>query len=113
MSDKRNRGLRAEAMMLDEKVVESTTVEESKVESEDVAEETVENISEKIRGIVKCIRLNVRKEPRIEDGNVVGSIKAGEKVTIYPNNSTSLWYKVCTDSGLSGYCLKDRIEIEQ
>ena len=117
MSSKHNRGFRADNSIVDEKFDNTeSSVEEVTETTEKVKEETEENVkeqSERIRGIVRCVRLNVRTEPVIEEGNLIGVLKIGDLITVDPNYSTDRWYKVSTDSGLDGYCVKDFIEFER
>ena len=115
MSNKRNRGLMPDTI-IDETTISEDTVEESTVEqeevSEEIVEESIEQPSEKLRGIVRCINLNVRKEPNL-DSTKIGCLKTGDEIVIDPSKSTDRWYKVSTDSGLDGYCVKEFIDFEQ
>lgn len=115
MSNKHNRGLMSDTI-IDETTISEDTVEESTVEreevSEEIVEEPIEQPSEKLRGIVRCINLNVRKEPNL-DSTKIGCLKTGDEIIIDPSKSTDRWYKVSTDSGLDGYCVKEFIDFEQ
>lgn len=74
--------------------------------------EESKDTSEKVTAIVKCIRLNVRKEPFLESDKI-GTIVAGDEITIDISKSTDRWYKVHTSSGLDGYCVKDFVEYKR
>lgn len=74
------------------------------VEIQNGVEEKVEQIS--IVGIVTdCEKLNVRKEPRAT-ANVVCEIPVNSEVTIFEDESTSDFYKVCTAAGAEGFCMR-------
>lgn len=68
--------------------------------------------SDKVTAVVKCIRLNVRKEPFLES-NKIGTLVTGDEITIDLSKSTDSWYKVSTASGLDGYCVKDFVEFKR
>lgn len=76
--------------------------------------ETVEPTpSEPIEGFVSgCNRLNVRKEPKA-GSLVVCTIEKDADVIIDLDESTDTFYKVCTEAGAEGYCMKDYITITQ
>ena len=85
----------------------------------DVKEDVVETVEtttvpEYVVGVVTgCERLNVRKQPVKEPGNIICEIKENSKVVIDEDASTADFYKVCTEAGIEGYCMKDHITIEQ
>lgn len=60
--------------------------------------------------IVDCARLNVRKKPKA-DAEVVTIINRWDEVQIDEENSTKSFYKVCTEAGAEGYCMKQYIRI--
>lgn len=60
--------------------------------------------------VVDCARLNVRKKP-IANAEVVYIIERWAKVIIDEENSTKNFYKVCTEVGVEGYCMKQFIKI--
>ena len=115
MSNKHNRGLLSDTI-IDESSISEETVEDVNVKHEEISEEPVEEpeaqVSEKVRGIVRCIRLNIRKEPNL-DSTKIGCLKTGDELILDLSGSTDRWYKVSTDSGLNGYCVKEFIEFEQ
>lgn len=66
--------------------------------------------SRHITGLVAyCKKLNVRKRPE-PTASVVGIIDADTVVEIDTNRSTDDFYRVTTESGLYGYCMKQYIE---
>ena len=60
--------------------------------------------------VVDCIKLNVREEPSTK-ASVVFEINVGSTVFIDETCSTNEFYKICTEHGVEGYCMKKFIEI--
>ena len=96
----------------------STNKPEAKVESkvepkieEPVVEEVVETVEPAKSGVVvDCLKLNVREAPNAY-ADVVCVIDASTNLAIYEDESTDEFYKVCTESGAEGYCMKKFIKI--
>lgn len=66
-----------------------------------------------IEGFVSgCRKLNVRKAP-YSRADVVCVIDENANVVIDEVNSTDVFYKVCTEAGAEGYCMKNYITIKQ
>ena len=87
---------------------------EDNIEVTDVTEEIEESISavNTITGIVSdCKKLRVRNAPGL-DSDVICEIEAGSIVEIDEVNSTEEFYKVCTETGIDGYCMKKFIKVE-
>lgn len=87
---------------------------EGNLELEDVTEEIEESISDvnTITGIViDCKKLRVRNTPGL-DSDIICEIEAGSIVEIDEVNSTEEFYKVCTETGIDGYCMKKFIKVE-
>ena len=96
------------------KVEDITEVEESVMESVEGYEQDpeTEQKSEFIVGIViDCSRLRVRSYPEL-DANVICEIDAGAQVVIDNAESTEDFYKVCTETGIDGYCMQKFIKID-
>lgn len=98
----------------------------SKRQAEKATTESVENISdvaeniqakaetnaEPTTGVVtNCLKLNVREEPD-SDGAIVCAINCDTKVIIDKAESTAEFYKICTESGIEGFCMKKFITIQ-
>lgn len=66
---------------------------------------------EPIEGTVNCEKLNVRSDATV-DSDPVGVINRDSKVFIYEDESTEEFYKVCTATGLEGYCMKKFISVQ-
>ena len=87
---------------------------EDNIEVTDVTEEIEESISDinTITGIViDCKILRVRNAPGL-DSDIICEIEAGSIVEIDEVNSTEEFYKVCTETGIDGYCMKKFIKVE-
>lgn len=74
-----------------------------------------ENIKEEVKRTVKgkvidCTRLNVRKRPN-KDSEVTCIIDVDSIVEINENKSNDEWYRVTTDNGVYGYCMKKYISL--
>lgn len=66
-----------------------------------------------VTGIVSdCSRLNVRRSP-VPTAAVVGIVDRGASVQIDEEKSTAEFYKVCTASGVEGFCMKKFITVKQ
>ena len=80
----------------------------------EIADITPESeVLESIVGIVvDCPRLNVRVKPRA-DADVLCIINRDSKVVIDEENSTKNFYKICTEVGIEGYCMKQFINISK
>ena len=57
-----------------------------------------------------CKKLNVRKLPS-RDAEIVSELVSGSEVMIDEKASTALFYKICTEHGIDGYCMKDYITV--
>ena len=60
--------------------------------------------------VVDCDLLNVR-EHASSDANVVCKINKDDEVIVNKDKSTNDFYKVCTATGIEGYCMKRFIAI--
>jgi len=65
-----------------------------------------------IDGIVSgCKRLNIRKEPsRVAD--VICEVSEGTTLMVVQSESTDDWFKVYTEAGVEGYCMKNFVTIK-
>lgn len=88
-------------------VEETTTVETPEVEQ--VEAEKV------LLGVVSnCTQLYIRKKA-VKTNNpadVVCIVNAGAKLTIDEAKSNKNWYKVTTEDGKEGFCMKDYVTIK-
>lgn len=97
---------------LESEVVKHTEDPITEVEAE---EETVEEVQQPVEtqsydiGVVTgCAKLRVRSEPRFGT-NVICEIDQGTRVMIDKTRSTFDYYKIFTESGIEGFCLKTYI----
>ena len=80
------------------------------VAEEEVIEETEE--SDTLSAVViDCAKLNVREEPSPKAA-VVAVIDASNEVVVYDSESFGNYYKICTASGVEGYCVKDYLKLK-
>lgn len=122
------RGHRADSNPIDETILEEarTTVtgpEEANTNTEEKAKvldepkatnnETLEPIPDPVIGVVTdCSKLNVRKEPK-SDAEVICIVEALSEVMIDEKESTEEFYKVTTEAGAEGYCMKKYVTVKQ
>ena len=94
--------------IVEEPVVEvEQSVEEPVVGVEQPVEEVVE---QKMGVVVNCTKLNVR-EFHDPDAEVVCTINASTNLIIDEDESTDEYYKICTEAGVEGYCMKKFIAV--
>lgn len=62
-----------------------------------------------IEGYVSnCEHLNIREEPTT-DSKVLMIVDKDEMLVIEPTESTEEWYKITTESGVKGFCMREYI----
>ncbi len=90
-----------------EKEILETVEEEIAVE-----ENTTESVEPStVLGVVtECVKLRVRSTPEIAD-NVLAEIILASEVLVDLKESTDEFYKITTEAGLEGYCMKRYINI--
>ena len=101
-----------------EKVIEPVeeTVEEVIEPAEETVEEAIEEVTEVEEkptevafGKVNCSKLNVRKEPSINSVPLC-IIEHGTRMEISEFNGE--WVKILTSDGVSGYCMREFIDLD-
>ena len=81
------------------------------VETDTEVPEDKEEVEVVISGkVVDCYLLNVREQASV-DANVVCLISKDDEVMVNKDESTEDFYKVCTATGVEGYCMKRFIAI--
>lgn len=102
-NEKPDRGLRATMSI----------IEEAAAESVDQPVEEAPNKESKVGIVANCEKLNLRKSPlKDSDGaNIITELLPGVAVVIDEDESTSDFYKVTTETGLEGYCMRQFIEL--
>ena len=103
-NEKPERGLRDAVSIVEEIVAESV---------DQPVEETPKKES-KVGVVSNCEKLNLRRSPlKDSDGaNIITELLTGVAVVIDEDESTSNFYKVITEDGLEGYCMRQFIEIK-
>ena len=102
-NEKPSRGLRREAGI----------VEETAVEPVDQPVEEAPKKESKVGIVANCEKLNLRRSPlKDSDGaNIITELLPGVAVVIDEDESTPNFYKVTTETGLEGYCMRQFIEL--
>ena len=80
------------------------------VEPEPDPESSVEPENQKFGKVSNCKKLNIRKLPS-RDAEIVSELIEGSEVMIDEKESTALFYKICTEHGIEGYCMKNFIKV--
>lgn len=93
------------------KPVETETTETPETTETETTEAPKTTETEPIEGVVGCEKLYVRSDATV-DSDPVGIIDKDTKVFIYEDESTDEFYKVCTATGLEGYCMKKFISVQ-
>ena len=73
-------------------------------------EPSVEPENRKFGKVSNCKKLNIRKLPS-RDAEIVSELIEGSEVMIDEKESTALFYKLCTEHGIEGYCMKNFIKV--
>lgn len=107
--------------MKDERIKEAVNVEERTdiVEQVSYAEENNVAATDEITSesavllgkVVDCTKLNVRTRP-YPDADVCGIVAVGTELMIEREESTTDFYKVCTEAGLEGFCMKKFVAVQ-
>ena len=64
----------------------------------------------KMGTVVGCALLNVRAEPSLE-AEIACQVVEDAELVIDTDDSTEFFYRVCTATGVEGYCIKDHVRI--
>ena len=102
-NEKPSRGLRGEVGI----------VEETAAEPVDQPVEKAPKKESKVGIVANCEKLNLRRSPlKDSDGaNIITELLPGVAVVIDEDESTPNFYKVTTETGLEGYCMRQFIEL--
>ena len=86
----------------------TTPTVKMELKNETPVEQVVKN--ETIAGtVVNCAKLNVRAKPNIK-AEIVGILDVKSEVKIDADKSDNEWFKICTTTGIDGYCMRKFIE---
>lgn len=61
--------------------------------------------------VVECNKLNLRSEPST-DSKIVSKLNTNDTVVVDLEESSDEFYKIYTEIGIEGFCMKRFIEIE-
>ena len=102
-NEKPDRDLRATASI----------IEEATEEPVDQPVEEAPKKESKVGIVANCEKLNLRRSPlKDSDGaNIITELLPGVAVVIDEDESTPNFYKVTTETGLEGYCMRQFIEL--
>ena len=95
---------------VDEPIEGQIVIPEVKPEPVSDPEPSVEPENRKFGKVSNCKKLNIRKLPS-RDAEIVSELIEGSEVMIDEKESTALFYKICTEHGIEGYCMKDFIKV--
>ena len=75
-----------------------------------IPEPVVEPENQKFGKVDNCKKLNIRKLPS-RDAEIVSELIEGSEVMIDEKESTALFYKICTEHGTEGFCMKQFMKV--
>lgn len=103
-NEKPDRGLRAT----------TSIVEEAAAEPVDQPVDEAPKKETKVGIVANCEKLNLRRSPlKDSDGaNIITELLPGVAVVIDEDKSTPNFYRVITEDGLEGYCMRQFIEVK-
>lgn len=79
---------------------------------DEVLKQPVEESNDIVLGtVISPSGLNIREEPS-RSGKVLSVVKDNSTVMIDLEGSEHKWYKVCTESGVEGFCMKEYVTIK-
>ena len=74
--------------------------------------EPIEPVKTHTGVVYNCEKLNIRKSAS-KDSDVVTIVDAGSELLIDSAKSTYNFYKVCTASGIEGYCMAEFVKVDK
>lgn len=60
--------------------------------------------------VAYCKSLNIKRKP-ISSSDIVCVLNTGSKLDVDIGRSTNEWFKVVTESGIEGYCMRSFVSI--
>ena len=83
------------------------------VEEPQIVEEEVSEPKKQMIGVVvECSSLNIRSKSST-NSEIIATVKAGTELLINEDESVSEWFKVCTEAGIEGFCMRKYVSVEQ
>ena len=103
-NEKPDRGLRAT----------TSIIEEAAAEPVDQPVEEAPKKESKVGIVANCEKLNLRRSPLKDSNgaNIITVLLSGVAVIIDEDKSTPNFYRVITEDGLEGYCMRQFIEVK-
>lgn len=89
----------------DNQQIETITAQSSNADVEEKTDEI------KIGIVANCNRLNIRKEPNAS-AEIVCEVVCKAELMVDEKESTDEFYKVCTATGMNGFCMKNFITVQ-
>lgn len=108
MSHKYRDYSKPETLVKEEKI-EKPAQEEVIVEAA-VEESEQEDVMTTVGVVSNCERLRLRKLPN-PNSQIICELNVGTKLEIDLDKSTIAFYKVCTETGVEGYCMKQYVAV--
>ena len=92
----------------------ASIIEEAAAEPVDQPVEESAKKESKVGIVANCEKLNLRRSPLKDSGgaNIITELLPGVAVVIDEGESTPNFYKVITEDGLEGYCMRQFIEVK-
>lgn len=95
------RNARSEINVVDEAIPENVI--------DEVVDVVVQNTLAAVDGTVcNCEKLNIRIEPN-KESKVLTVVSKADKLVIFIDESTEGWYKVQTEDGVEGFCMREYV----
>ena len=83
----------------------------NQIEEPQIAEEEVSEPKKHMIGtVMDCSSLNIRAKSNV-NSEIIATVKAGTELLIDKDESVNEWYKVCTEAGIEGFCMKRYVSI--
>ena len=96
---------------MEEEIAEVNEMEEEMIEESEAVEETKEENT--LVGYVSgCTKLNIREEA-YPGAKVLCIVPEKAVLLIDASESTTEWYKIYTESGMEGYCMKKFVTVSE
>lgn len=101
-------GIEAQSFKVEVTANQQVKTIDAQIPNADVEEETNEI---KIGIVANCNRLNIRKEPNAS-AEIVCEVVCKAELMVDEKESTDEFYKVCTATGMNGFCMKNFITVQ-
>lgn len=93
-----------------ENITEKTTEEQTPHKKTTAKKPKIEKSAELKGVVVNCQKLNVRNAAR-NTAKVIGTISCNTAVVIDMEKSSDTFYKIRTEKGLEGFCMRSYIQL--